>query len=146
MFSISFCLYRACFTHLISSNLSCNLCLWYCDQLVHFDKEINANIYRQYSSTERSNEGNDISVNSNKSYESLNAVGDENVAEMDVVVVSEMAGADAANRGRPLIEVIDEGEAADLSSDGIESFEDFLSSSSLTTLLSEDAACDGSSS
>ena len=29
MFSISFCLYRACFTHLISSNLSCNLCLWY---------------------------------------------------------------------------------------------------------------------
>ena len=93
-----------------------------------------------YSSTERSNEGNDISVNSNKSYESLNAVGDENVAEMDVVVVSEMAGADAVNRGRPLIEVIDEGEAADLSSDGIESFEDFLSSSSLTTLFSEDAS------
>ena len=29
MFSISFCLYRACFTHLSSSNLSCNLCLWY---------------------------------------------------------------------------------------------------------------------
>ena len=29
MFSISFCLNRACFTHLISSNLSCNLCLWY---------------------------------------------------------------------------------------------------------------------
>ena len=29
MFSISFCLYRACFTHLISSDLSCNLCLWY---------------------------------------------------------------------------------------------------------------------
>ena len=51
-----------------------------------------------------------------------------------------------AKRGRPLIEVIDEGEAADLSSDGIESIEDFLSSSSLTTLLSEDAACDGSSS
>ena len=93
-----------------------------------------------YSSTERSNEGNDISVNSNKSYESLNAVGDENVAEMDVVVVSEMAGADAVNRGRPLIEVIDEGEGADLSSDGIESFEDFLSSSSLTTLFSEDAS------
>ena len=46
MFSISFCLYRACFTHLISSNLSCNLCLWYYDQLVHFDKE-NANVYRQ---------------------------------------------------------------------------------------------------
>ena len=44
--SISFCLYRACFTHLISSNLSCNLCLWYYDQLVHFDKE-NANVYRQ---------------------------------------------------------------------------------------------------
>ena len=55
MFSISFCLYRACFTHLISSNLSCNLCLWYYDQLVHFDKEINANVYRhslwEYSKT-----------------------------------------------------------------------------------------------
>ena len=44
-FFISFCLYRACFTHLISSNLSCNPCLWYYDQLVHFDKEINANVY-----------------------------------------------------------------------------------------------------
>ena len=44
--SISFCLYRACFTHLISSNLSCNLCLWYYDQLVLFNKEINANVYR----------------------------------------------------------------------------------------------------
>ena len=49
---------------------------------------------------------------------------------MDVVGVS-----DGANGGRPLIEVIDEGEAADLSSDEIESFEDFLSSSSLTTSL-----------
>ena len=29
------------------TNLSCNLCLWYYDQLVHFDKEINANVYRQ---------------------------------------------------------------------------------------------------
>lgn len=48
-------------------------------------------------------------------------MGDENVAEMDVVV-SEMARADTANPGRPLIEVIDEGEAADLSYDGIESF------------------------
>ena len=46
LFSISFCLYRACFTHLISSNLSCNLCLWYFDQLVHLNKEINANVYR----------------------------------------------------------------------------------------------------
>ena len=45
-FSISFCFYGACFTHLISSNLSCNLCLWYYDQLVHFNKEINANVYR----------------------------------------------------------------------------------------------------
>ena len=34
-------------------------------------------------------------------------MGDENVAEMDVVVVSEMAGADAADSGRPLIEVIE---------------------------------------
>ena len=44
-FSIWFCLYKAFFIHLISSN-SCNLCLWYYDQLVHFDNEINANIYR----------------------------------------------------------------------------------------------------
>ena len=31
---------------MISSNLSCNPCLWYYDQLVHFDQEINANVYR----------------------------------------------------------------------------------------------------
>ena len=46
LFSISFCSYKAFFTHLISSNLSCNLCLWYYDQLVNFDREINANVYR----------------------------------------------------------------------------------------------------
>ena len=46
VFSISFCLYRACFTHQISSNLSRNLRLWYFDQLVHLNKEINANVYR----------------------------------------------------------------------------------------------------
>ena len=46
-FSITFCLYRACFTFLTSSNLSCNLCLWYYDQSVHFLKEINANVHRQ---------------------------------------------------------------------------------------------------
>ena len=46
LFSVSFCLYRACFTHLMSSNLSCNLYLWYYDQMVHFNKEINANVYR----------------------------------------------------------------------------------------------------
>ena len=46
MFSISFCLYRACFTHLISSNLSCNLCLRYFDQPVHLNKEINADVNR----------------------------------------------------------------------------------------------------
>ena len=42
LFSISFCLYRACFTHLISSNLSCNkyLYLWSYGQLVHFNKEV----------------------------------------------------------------------------------------------------------
>ena len=45
LFSISFCLYRDCFTHLISSNLSCYLCLRYYDQLVHFNKEINAKVY-----------------------------------------------------------------------------------------------------
>ena len=39
LFSISFCLYRACSTRMISSNLSCNLCLWYYDQLVHFQKK-----------------------------------------------------------------------------------------------------------
>ena len=33
LFPISFCLYRACFTYLISSILSCNLCLWYYDQI-----------------------------------------------------------------------------------------------------------------
>ena len=44
---VLFAMYRACFTHLISSNLSCNLCLWYYDKLVHFDKEINADVYRQ---------------------------------------------------------------------------------------------------
>ena len=44
--TISFSLYRACFTHLSFSNLSCNLCLWYYDQLVLFNKEINANVYR----------------------------------------------------------------------------------------------------
>ena len=38
LFSISFCLNKACFTDLISSNLSCNLCLWYYDQLVQFNK------------------------------------------------------------------------------------------------------------
>ena len=36
LFSVSFCLYRACFTNLISWNLSCHLCLRYYDQLVHF--------------------------------------------------------------------------------------------------------------
>ena len=46
LFYVSFCLYRAFFTHLISSNLSCNLCLRYYDQLVHFDKEIHADVYR----------------------------------------------------------------------------------------------------
>ena len=45
-FSIWFCLYKAFFTRLlISSNLSCNLCSRYYDQLVHFEKEIHANIY-----------------------------------------------------------------------------------------------------
>ena len=44
LFSISFCLNKACFTDLISSNLSCNLCLWYYDQLVHFNKEISPNV------------------------------------------------------------------------------------------------------
>ena len=46
LFSISFLLYRACLAHLISSNLNCNLCLWYYDQLVHFNNKINAKVYR----------------------------------------------------------------------------------------------------
>ena len=40
LFSISFYLYRTCFTHLISSNSSCNLCLWCFYQLLHLNKEI----------------------------------------------------------------------------------------------------------
>ena len=58
----------------------------------------------------------------------------ENVAEMESVDV--MAGAGAATSGRPLIEIIDEGQV-DLSSDGIESFEDSSSSSSLTAIFSD---------
>ena len=53
----------------------------------------------------------------------------ENVAEMESVDV-------AATSGRPLIEVIDEGQA-DLSSDEIESFGDSSSSSSLPPIFSE---------
>ena len=49
--------------------------------------------------------------------------------------VDVMAGADVAISGRPLIEVIDEGQV-DLSFDGIESFEDSSSSSSLTPIFS----------
>ena len=86
------------------------------------------------SSTERSNEVNDITINeSNESSGGLNEVNAinpnivvvENVAEMQYVDV--MAGADTATSGRALIEVIDEGQV-DLSSDGIESFEDSSSS------------------
>ena len=47
-----------------------------------------------------------------------------------------MADADAATSGGPLIEVIDEGQV-DLSSDGIESFMDSSSSSSLTPIFSD---------
>ena len=50
--------------------------------------------------------------------------------------VDVMAGADAATCGRPLIEVIDEGQV-DLSSDGIGSFEDSSSSSSFTPIFSD---------
>ena len=58
----------------------------------------------------------------------------ENVAEMEYV--DAMAGADAATSGRPLIEVIDEGQV-DLISDGIASFEDSSSSSSFTPIFSD---------
>ena len=64
----------------------------------------------------------------------LNVAVVENVAEIESVDV--MAGADAATSGRPLIEVIDEGQV-DLSSDGIESFEDSSSSLSLTPIFSD---------
>ena len=95
------------------------------------------------NSTERSNKVNDITVNeSNESSGGLrevNAINPnvaivENVAEMESVDV--MAGADSAISGRPSIEVIDEGQVG-LSSDGIESFEDSSSSSSLTPIFSD---------
>ena len=95
------------------------------------------------SSTERSNEVNDITVNeSNESSGDLNEVNAmnpsvavvENVADMESVDV--MAGAGAATSGQPLIEVIDEGQV-DLSSDGIESFEDSSSSLSLIPIFSD---------
>ena len=66
---------------------------------------------------------------------SPNIVVVENVAEMEYVDVI-MAGAGAATSGRALIEVIDESQF-DLSSDGIESFEDSSSSSSLTPIFSD---------
>ena len=50
--------------------------------------------------------------------------------------VDVMAGSVAATSGRPLIEVIDEGQA-DLSCDDIESFEDSSSSSSLLPIFSD---------
>jgi len=96
------------------------------------------------SSTERSNKVNDITVNeSNESSGGLNEVNAinpniavvEDVAEMEYVDVI-MAGADAATSGRALIEVIDESRV-DLSSDGMESFEDSSSSSSLTPIFSD---------
>ena len=95
------------------------------------------------SSSETSNEVNDFSVNeSNESSGGCNEVNAinlnvavvENVAEIESVDV--MAGAGAATSGRPFIEVIDEGQF-DHSSDGIESFEDSFSSSSLTPIFSD---------
>ena len=80
------------------------------------------------SSIERSNEVNDITVNES------NVAIVENVAEMESVDV--MAGAVAATIGRPLIEVIDDGQA-DLSSDEIESLEDSSSSLSLPLIFSD---------
>ena len=94
------------------------------------------------SSAEISSEVSDITVNeSNESSGGLNEVNAinpnvavaENVAEMESVDV--MADAGAAISGRPLIEVIDEGQVY-LLSDGIESFEDSFSTSSLTPIFS----------
>ena len=89
-------------------------------------ERVNEVIY--YNSTERQNEVNDITVNES------NVALVENVAGMGSFDV--MAGAVAATSGRPLIEVIDEGQA-DLSSDDIESFEDSSSSSSLLPIFSD---------
>ena len=94
------------------------------------------------TSSEISNEVNHFTVHeSNESsggFNDVNAINlnvavVENVAEMDSVDV--MAGAGAATWGRPLIEVIDEGQVVH-SSDGIESFEDSSYSSSLTPIFS----------
>ena len=87
---------------------------------------VNEIIY--YGSTERSNEVNDT-VNESENFVSIV----ENVVEMKSADV--MAGAVAATSGRPLIEVIDEGQA-EVSSDEIESFEDSSSSSSLPLVFS----------
>ena len=87
--------------------------------------ERSSEVINNYSSTERSNDVNDIPVNeSNDITGGLNEVNAinlnlavvENVAEIESVDV--MAGAGAATSVRPLIEVIDEGQV-DLSSDGI---------------------------
>ena len=52
-FTVQYCFPRfrfvcteLCFADLSSSNLSCYLCLWYYDQLIHFNKEVNAKVYR----------------------------------------------------------------------------------------------------
>ena len=89
---------------------------------------VNEIIY--YSSTERSNEVNDVIVNESENNVSIV----ENVVEMESVDI--MAGAVAATSGRPLIEVIDEGQA-EVSSDEIESFGDSSSSSSLPLIFSD---------
>ena len=85
----------------------------------------NVNEISYYSSTERSNQVNDITVNEN-SGSSISLV--ENVVET--------AGVVAATSERPLIEVIDEGQA-EVSSDEIESFEDSSPSSSLPPVFSD---------
>ena len=79
-------------------------------------------VINNYSSIERSNEVNDITVNeSNDSGGRLNEVNAINLNVAVVENVPEMESVDgSATSGRPLIEVIDEGQV-DLSSDGIES-------------------------
>ena len=90
------------------------------------------------SSSERSNEANHFTVNeSNESSGALNEVNaiNLNAAVVENVAVDVMAGAGAATCGRPLIEVIDEGQVHH-SSNGIESFEDSSYSSSPTPIFS----------
>ena len=59
---------------MISSNLSCSLCLWYYDQLVRFDKETNANVLLVFSVTPFKIDQN---KNQNRSIDKVQNLGNE---------------------------------------------------------------------